>query len=196
MPQETPFQILLSRVRSGDQQAAMELVRRYEPALRRTIRARLRDRQLRRLLDSTDICQSVLFDLFGQLTTGQYAVSTPEELLKLLAVMARNHLINQALHQQARRRDHRRLAADPVEEWPVADPGSSPSEHVAAEELARRARDLLTPEEQQLVELRKQGQEWSEIARRVGRTPEAVRKHLGRALARVAQVLGFEGAGA
>jgi RNA polymerase sigma-70 factor (ECF subfamily) len=196
MAEATPFQTLLNRVRAGDQQAAAELVRRYQPALHRTIHARLRDRQLRRLLDSMDICQSVLFDFFGRVTAGEYAVSTPEELLKLLAVMARNHLINQALHQQAKRRDHRRLAAGPVEQWQVTDRGSSPSQHVAAQELAQKARELLTPEERQLLELRGQGQEWADIARQVGKTPEALRKHLGRALARVAQALGVEGGAA
>jgi RNA polymerase sigma factor (sigma-70 family) len=193
MPEETPVPTLLNLVRSGDQHAATELVRRFGPALRRTIRARLRDRQLRRLLDSTDICQSVLFDFFGRVTSGEYAPNTAEDLLKLLAVMARNHLINQALHQQAKRRDHRRLAPGRVEKWQVRDRGSSPSQHAAAQELAQKAQELLTPEEQQLLELREQGEEWTEIARRIGRTPEALRKHLGRALERVAQVLGCAG---
>jgi RNA polymerase sigma-70 factor (ECF subfamily) len=193
MSQETPVQTLLNLVRSGDQHAAAELVRRFEPALRRTIRSRLRDRQLRRLLDSTDICQAVLFEFFGRVTSGEYAPNTAEDILKLLAVMARNHLINQALHQQAERRDHRRVMPGPVEKWQVRDRGSSPSQHVAAQELAQKARELLTPQEQQLLELREQGDEWTEIALRVGKTPEALRKHLGRALARVAQILGCAG---
>ena len=54
------FQVLLRRVRAGDEQAARELVRRYEPAIRRAARIRLVDTRLNRLLDSMDICQSVL----------------------------------------------------------------------------------------------------------------------------------------
>jgi RNA polymerase sigma-70 factor (ECF subfamily) len=193
MAEATPVQALLNLVRSGDQRAAAELVRRFEPALRRTIRARMRDRRLRRLLDSTDLCQSVLFDFFERVTSGEYAPNTAEDLLKLLAVMARNHLINQALYQQAKRRDLRRLVPGPVEKWQVKDRGSSPSQHVAAHELAQKARELLTPQEQQLLELREQGGEWAQIARQVGKTPEALRKHLVRALARVAQILGCAG---
>jgi RNA polymerase sigma-70 factor (ECF subfamily) len=193
MAEEMLFQDLLNRVRSGDQQAAAELVRRYEPALRRTIRARLRNRQLRRLLDSTDICQSVLFDFFGRVNAGAYALSTPEELLKLLAVMARNHLINQALRQQAKRRDHRRLAPGSVEKWQMLDRGSSPSQHVAALELVQKARQLLSTQEHQLLELRENGHGWSQIARLVGDTPESLRKRLTRAIARVTQILGLEG---
>src|ERR1700694_139372 len=52
------FQDLMSRVRAGDEAAAVELVRRYEPAIRRTIRARLLDDRLCRAFDSMDVCQS------------------------------------------------------------------------------------------------------------------------------------------
>jgi hypothetical protein len=37
---------------AGEEEAAAELLRRYEPAIRRTVRARLRESRLRRLLDS------------------------------------------------------------------------------------------------------------------------------------------------
>src|SRR5271166_2466222 len=91
------FQALLGRVRAGDAQAASELVRRYEPAIRRAARVRLVDTRLNRLLDSMDICQSVLASFFVRTALGQYELETPEQLLKLLAVMARNKLHNQAL---------------------------------------------------------------------------------------------------
>jgi RNA polymerase sigma-70 factor (ECF subfamily) len=193
MPESTLLRILLDRIRAGDQQAAADLVRRYEPALRRTVRARLRDRQLRRLVDSTDICQSVLLGFFERLKLGEYTIDEPDQLLKLLTVMARNRLINQALHQQAARRDRRRLAPGPVEKWQVSARGSSPSQHVETQELVQKAHELLTTQEQHVLELRKEGQEWTAIASQVGKTPEALRKHLGRTLARVAQLLGLEG---
>src|SRR5262249_25955616 len=67
---------LLVRIRAGDQQAATALVRRYEPALRRAVRLRLRDRQLRRFLDSSDICQAVLLRFFARVAAGQYELDT------------------------------------------------------------------------------------------------------------------------
>ena len=60
MSDETPFQELIERVRGGDGDAATELVRRYEPAIRRVIRLRLTDARLRRAFDSMDVCQSLL----------------------------------------------------------------------------------------------------------------------------------------
>src|SRR5215470_12252069 len=48
---EPSFAEFLARIRTGDESAAVELVRRYEPALRLEIRMKLRDPRLRRLLE-------------------------------------------------------------------------------------------------------------------------------------------------
>ena len=48
MPDETSFHDLIQRVRRGDEAAAAELVRRYEPAIRRAARVHLLDPRLRR----------------------------------------------------------------------------------------------------------------------------------------------------
>src|SRR6516164_5548520 len=164
MPEENAFRALISRIRTGDQQAMAELVRRYEPALRRAVRLWLRDPHLRRLLDSTDVCQSVLLNFFAAIAAGWYLFDTPEEMLRMLAVMARNQVVNDALHHRAERRDHRRASSAGPGEWLVADPGPGPDQHVAAQELLHKARHLLTPDERQLLELREQGREWAEIA--------------------------------
>src|SRR5580704_8003946 len=105
------FQVLLRRVRAGDGQAAAELVRRYEPAIRRAARVRLLDTRLNRLLDSMDICQSVMASFFVRAALGQYELETPAQLLKLLATMTRNKLANQVKGHGAARRDFRRLSA-------------------------------------------------------------------------------------
>jgi RNA polymerase sigma-70 factor (ECF subfamily) len=193
MANEEDLRTLLLRVRAGDQQAAATLVRRYEPALRRTVRVRLRDRQLRRLLDSSDICQSVLLRFFARLARDPYQLDTPEQVLKLLTTLARNQVINAALREQAAKRDCRRLAgAGGQPEAEARD--STPSQHVMAEELQEKARRILAPAESRLLELRKDGLEWDDIARLVGGTPEGLRKQLARAVARVSHALGLTGA--
>src|SRR6516225_780589 len=95
------FQALLGRVRAGDADAATELVRRYEPAIRRAARVRLLDTRLNRLLDSMDICQSVMASFFVRAALGQYELETPAQLLKLLATMTRNKLANQVKSHRA-----------------------------------------------------------------------------------------------
>jgi DNA-directed RNA polymerase specialized sigma24 family protein len=82
------FEDLIRRVRAGDEAAAAELVRRYETLVRRTVRLRLRDPRLQRLLDSVDICQSVLASFFARAALGQFELNTPQDLCRLLTAMA------------------------------------------------------------------------------------------------------------
>lgn len=109
MPEDEPFRDLICRVRAGDEQAAYELVRRYEPAIRAAVRVRLSDPGLRRVLDSMDVCQSVFLNFFMRAASGQFELETPEHLLRLLVTMARNKLTNLARKQRAARRDQRRV---------------------------------------------------------------------------------------
>jgi RNA polymerase sigma-70 factor (ECF subfamily) len=64
MPPDPSFDELIRRVGGGDQQAAAQLVRDFEPVVRRVLRARLRDARARREFDSMDIFQSVLAIFF------------------------------------------------------------------------------------------------------------------------------------
>jgi RNA polymerase sigma-70 factor (ECF subfamily) len=193
MADDTSFRDLVARIRAGDQAAAGELVRRYEPTIRRTIRVRLRDQRLGRLLDSMDICQSVLGSFFVRAALGQFELDEPEQLLKLLTRMARNKLANQVHHQRARRRDYRRVVGE-IEDKPVAAVGSSPSEQVAGQELLQEAGRRLTTEERELLDLRREGLEWHEIACRLDGNADALRMRLGRAIDRVTHELGLDDA--
>jgi RNA polymerase sigma-70 factor (ECF subfamily) len=188
MSEGTSFRRLIDRVRAGDPQAAEELVRSVEPVVRMAIRVRLDHSGLRRLLDSADICQSVLANFFVRMAAGQFALDTPEQLVKLLTTMARNKLIDQVHRQQAARRDHRRQRAGP-EAADVRDRAPSPSQVVAYQDLLRAVRDRLTAEERQLADLRAQGRSWPEIAALVGGHADALRFRLSRALDRVTQEL-------
>jgi RNA polymerase sigma-70 factor (ECF subfamily) len=187
MPEEQNFQHFLRRVRAGDAEAAEELVRLYEPAIRRVVRIRLVDPRLRRVFDSMDICQSVLASFFTRAALGQYQLDTPEQLLKLLAAMARHKVADQAAREQADRRDNRRLATNgpPVEAFPAA--ASDPGQGLAAREILDEVRRRLSAEERQLLELRSQGQDWATIAAAQGGSAEALRKRLSRAIDRVMQ---------
>ena len=195
MSEEDLFVELIRLVREGDETAAAELVRRYEPAIRRVVRIHLRDRRLRRLLDSTDICQSVLATFFVRAHLGQYDLDSPESLLKLLATIARHKVTNQAHKQQADRRDYRREHVLGDRDAEVFASQSDPSEQASARELLAKVRDLLSEEERQLAEARGRGDSWAEIAAVHGGNPESLRKKLARALDRALQQLGLDEAG-
>src|SRR5262252_1078687 len=99
MPEAPTFEELIRRVRAWDQEAAAELVRRYEPAIRRAVRFRLASARLGNLFDSMDVCQSVMRSFFVRAASGQFSMDTPEQVLALLTAMARNKLATQARKQ-------------------------------------------------------------------------------------------------
>ena len=193
MSEEVPFRDLIQRVRAGDTQAAADLVRRYEPTIRLVVRRRLTNPGLRRVLDSMDICQSVLASFFVRAAAGQYDLDDPTQLLKLLVVIARNKVAYQARRERAQCRDNRRVEPVDPGDLEVAAVGPAPSQLVAGEELLREFRQRLTAEERHLADLRAQDQGWAEIAARLGGTPQARRMQWTRAVERVARQLGLEG---
>jgi len=187
-----PFRDLIRRVRAGEEDAAAQLVQHYEPYIRRAVRIRLVDPRLKRLIDSMDICQSVLASFFVRAALGQYELDTPDQLLKLLVTMARNKLNNAVVKQRAGRRDYRRSQSGADHAQAAAN---TPSQVVAARDLLEKLRQGLTEDERHIADLRAEGCEWMEIAAQLGGTPEALRKKLARAVDRVGQQLGLEEAG-
>ncbi len=192
MSDADPFASFMRRIRAGDQDAATELVRQYEPLIRREVRLHLEDRRLARLFDSLDVCQEVMASFFARAAVGQYDLERPDQVLRLLVTMARHKLASAARRRRSRRRDHRREAGgvDALDQVAAGDP--SPSRIVAGQELLHEVRQRLTDTERQLAELRSQGFAWSEIAAQLGGTPQARRMQLARAADRVLRELGLE----
>jgi RNA polymerase sigma-70 factor (ECF subfamily) len=192
MSDEVLFADLIRRVRAGDDQAAAELVRKYEPAVRLAVRMHLDDPRLYRLFDSMDICQSVLASFFVRAAAGHYDLDSPQQLLKLLVTIARKKVAFQARKQRRQRRDHRRQSAQPLEELETAARDPSPSRLVAGQDLLREFRQRLSEEEQRLADLRAQGHDWAAIASELGGTPQARRMQLARAVKRVSRELDLD----
>jgi RNA polymerase sigma-70 factor (ECF subfamily) len=186
MDEGAAFADFIRRIRAGDDQAARELVERYEPVIRREIRLRLRDLRLASRLEWNDICQSVLASFFVRAAAGQYDLAQPDHLMRLLVVMTRYKLSRQVRRQRAGRRDYRRNEVrDPAHLNERSGAVPSPSRLVAGRELLEEVRRRLSAEERTLADLRSQGCEWAEIADRLGGTADACRKQLARAIDRV-----------
>jgi RNA polymerase sigma-70 factor (ECF subfamily) len=190
--EESTFQELIERVRHGDGEAAASLVRRYEPAIRRAARFRLGNARLYAVLDSMDICQSVLGSFFVRAAAGQYEIDGPEQLLRLLVRMARNKVVDHARKEHAERRSHRQMPLGPGAcEKPVAAT-AGPDEMAASRELLAEVYRRLSTEERHLVDLRTAGRDWASIAAEQGATAAALRKQFSRALNRIARQLGID----
>jgi RNA polymerase sigma-70 factor (ECF subfamily) len=188
MPPDPKFEELIRLVGVGDEAAAASLVREFEPVVRRVLRARLRGGRSRTEFDSMDICQSVLANFFVRAAVGQYDLKEPDDLIKLLVTMTRNKLAEKMRWQHRLRRDSRRTVGG-IEELALPGRDRTPSSVVAGKELLEQARQRLSQEERQLVELRVQGLSWEEVAASLGGTAGARRNQLARALDRVAQEL-------
>jgi hypothetical protein len=77
MAEDASFRELIRRVQGGDAQAARELVRAYEWAIRLQVRVRLTQPDLRRLLDSMDIVQLVWASFFPRAAAGEFELEDP-----------------------------------------------------------------------------------------------------------------------
>jgi RNA polymerase sigma-70 factor (ECF subfamily) len=190
MCQDHSFVDFIRRIRAGDQAAAVELIRQYEPVIRLEVRRRLSDPGLYRLFDSMDICQSVMLSFFVRASAGQYELDQPQQLLKLLVAMAQNKLAFQARKLHTQRRDSRRELAGRGPDLEATGP--SPDRVAAGQDLLREVQRHLTAEERRLTDLRGEGHTWPEIAATLGGTPQARRRQLTRALDRVAHHMGLD----
>lgn len=191
MLDQVAFDTFIHRIRAGDQDAAAELVRIYEPLIRREVRLQIRDRRLYRLFESRDVSQSVLGSFFVRTALGEYDLESPGHLVRLLVVMTRNKVATAAQRQHRQRRDNRRTTG-PEELERVVDPGPSPSEQISGQELLELFRAGFTDDERAIAGLRKQGLDWGEISAQLGGTPQARRMQLARAVQRVSREYGLD----
>jgi RNA polymerase sigma factor (sigma-70 family) len=188
---QVEFDNLISRIRLGDEQAAAELVRVYEPLIRREVRLQIRDRRLLRLFDSHDVSQSVLGSFFARTALGAYDLDTPTQLVKLLVAMTRNKVATAAQRQHRQKRDNRKNSgADALEN--AIDPGPSPSQEVSGRELMERFRAAFTDEERAIADCRRDGLGWAEITDQLGGTQQARRMQLMRAVDRLSRQFGLD----
>ena len=185
------FAEFVRRIRAGDEQAAAELVRQYEPLVRREIRLGLTEPSLCRVLDSMDICQSVMASFFVQAACGRYDLEEPGQVIKLLIGMAptssplRCARTGPATGRAPAGGDRRGRI-----ESSGPRGGHSQSDRRRPRSAPCRARAIQrgrTP----VGRAARWGQDWAGIALEMGGTAEARRHQLTRALDRVTQQLGL-----
>jgi RNA polymerase sigma factor (sigma-70 family) len=191
---EWTFEELIRAVRAGDEGAAAELVRLYEPDIARAVRAPMQRLRLFRVLDPADVTQTVLARFFYHAAAGDFRLEGPAQVRKLLLTMARKQVISEARRYLATRRDSRRVDESFSEQKlnSIVDRNPSPSVVAALNELMGEMYRLFTPQERYIADQRSRGRNWQDLAREVGGSPEGVRKKFERALDRVARQLGID----
>ena len=181
------FAAFVKRIHSGDEQAARDLIKEFEPEVRRAARVRLTDSRLRRLVDSIDICQSVFGRFFKGVSAGDFELDSSDQLLAVLTTMTRNRIIDLHRAQSAQKRRPTEagqpgFVPDPGE---LADELSGPRSNAIAREQLEQVRSRLDEDEARLVEIRTGGSSWQEVASELGESEEVVRKRFERLIKRV-----------
>lgn len=174
---------LLRRAKSGSDEALNLVFERYAGRLLAVIRLRmgpgLRDR-----LESRDILNGSLLKAFQHIE--QFEKYDGSSLMAWLARIAENEIRDQAEYHHRRRRDMGRAVPLDGEFAPIAEKVRSQSSRLALkEEMEKLARVLegLDEAHREVILLRKlQELSFREISERLGRSPDACRMLLARAL--------------
>lgn len=181
---------LLERAQTGDRNAVGDLIAEFEPEVRRFVRFRLSSTGLRRIVDSTDLAQSVFARFFVYLDGGGKVFEDIDQLRRYLMAAARNTVIDRTRKELAGKRDQRRLQVGASEALAqFARNVNTPSQDVAKNEILSQIQSALNSDERYLVEQWQSGRTWEELAKELGRQPDAIRKQMSRALDRVAREL-------
>lgn len=188
---DSSFHDLVERLRANDGLAAAQFLKRYEPEIKRIIRVRLfRDTRMRRLVDSMDVYQSVWLGFFKALAELQ--LEDEQKVLHLLGVIAHRKVAEHYRRAGAKRRNFQRAAPGEGRELEEPAKDSSPSQHLAFQELVEEFNRRMSPRERELMQLRKDGLSWAEIAARLHGSDEGLRKQLDRAYERIVRELGLK----
>lgn len=179
---------LLDRWFQGDRDALGELVTRNVDFVRRVVSKRLGQR-LRAVGSTTDFVQEVLLDFLSY--SPRFRVASRKQLRALLARVVENAIREQdSFWFQARKRDIARnvpLGADSVVDLRAdGTPPDGRAQRAENDALLRLGIELLRPADRQLCVWRF----WeeltlAEIAERLECNPEAARKRVQRAIARL-----------
>ncbi len=176
--------VLLREARAGSAEAVERLYERTAPRLLAFIRLRL-GRTLRARLESRDILQATLLRSFERL--GQLEADEPAALMAWLMRIAENEIRDRADYFQRQRRDAAcEVPLDDALEAAAAAVRSVTSRLVLDEEAARleRAVGELSDAHREIILLRKfEELSFKEIAARQGRSEDACRMLLARAMA-------------
>jgi RNA polymerase sigma-70 factor, ECF subfamily len=186
MPEEIPQSAqgepsdhcLLWRFREGDQDAATRLYVRYAKRLNSLVEKQC-SAELTRWLEAEDIVQSVFGSFFRRVRQGYYDVPDGEELWKLLLVLALHKIRDKSCYYHAAKRDvHRTLGGEGARQRLELQADAERFRYDHLELAVREILEELPPRCRVMVELRVEGYEVAEVARKTGRSRRTVERIL------------------
>jgi RNA polymerase sigma factor (sigma-70 family) len=175
--EESELRRFLARIRDGDDDAARELLQRYEAKVRLVVRRQL-PRLLRSRFDSLDFVQSIWKSFFRRIKTSPTALEDAENLVGFLARAARNKVIDEYRRASSHKQDMRREESmwEGTEPRELPDNCDTPREVAEANEALRRLREMVPESRRMIFDLKAEGLTAIEIATRLGLSERTVRR--------------------
>jgi RNA polymerase sigma factor (sigma-70 family) len=183
MPEDTSFNDLLIRLRSGDHTAAALVVDRFTHRLIALARNKLNCR-MRPKEDPEDVLQSVFKSFFHRCGLGQFQLENSRDLWALLVSLTLHKCGHRADFFHAAKRDVRREARTdlPAESsslgWETLAHEPTPVEAAILAETVERLLNGLESRHQEIVRLSLEGASTATIAIRVAVTQKTVQRVL------------------
>lgn len=170
----------LDRIRAGDDDAARELLGRYEAEVRLVVRRQL-PRLLRSRFDSLDFMQSVWGSFFRRMrgNDGPADFEDSRHLVAFLAKAAKNKVIDEYRRAGSQKQDMHReepLWVDGQRPRDLPGRDDSPSEVAEAREALSRLRDLMPQDRHAIIELKAQGLSSRDVGDRLGISERTVQR--------------------
>lgn len=175
MFQEMPFDELVARLRSGEDEAARavhaQFVNRLIGLANNHLSAAVRAR-----VDAEDIVQSVFKSFFRRHAERPFLADSWDALWAILSVIAVRKCNRRQRYERAAKRDARREVLPPVEDsaWETADREPTPAEAAELADQMARLLGRFDPADRLILELRLAKYEVKEIAQMTGRSQSAV----------------------
>lgn len=169
---ESSLAELLERIRLGDRVSEAELLHRYEPFLRMIIRRQMSS-ALRVKVDSVDIFQSVMSNIFMSIRKARLIIEDADEFRAFLVRSARNRLID---HVRKNRRAISAQRYTKLENAEENDP--NPSECLQADDTWRELMTICSDSHRPIIEMKREGFSLDEISDRTGMHKSSIRRIL------------------
>jgi RNA polymerase sigma-70 factor, ECF subfamily len=180
---------LLQRIRHGNQDAASVLYYRYAHRLRALVQAK-RSSDLASRVDHEDIVQSVFKSFFRGVSRGSYDVPAGEELWHLFLVITLNKVRAKGVFHRAAKRDVRLTVGDDEIDGSSGGLKSNHEAYLLLKMSVEEALDRLPAQHKLVTQLRMEGDEVAEIARKTGRSKRSVERILQECREKLSHLLG------
>jgi len=178
--ERSELRAVIERIRSGDEEAARELLCRYESEVRLVVRRQL-PRLLRSRFDSLDFLQSVWGSFFQRLKSDDSGseFENGRHLVAFLAKVARNKVIDQSRRAGSQKQDMKReepLWSDGGRPREISGREDSPSEVAGGRETLDRLLSATPADRREIVALKARGLSSREIGDRLGMSERTVQR--------------------